>query len=149
MTFRSPTRTGPKSRRRTSHGRRATTGWASWITFAGVLMIILGVFQAIEGLVALFNSDFYLVGADGLVIDVDFGVWAWAHLLIGVAAAATGAGLLKGNMVARVVAVVLAVLSAVANLMFLAAFPLWAAVVITIDVIVIYAVVVHGHELKA
>jgi hypothetical protein len=149
MTYRSPTRTGPKSGHQATHGRQAATGWARWLTFAGVLMIILGVFQAIEGLVALFNSDFYLVGADGLVVNVDFGVWAWVHLLIGVAAAAAGAGLLKGNMAARVFTVVLAFLSAVVNLAFIAAFPLWATVAITIDVIVIYAVIVHGDEVKA
>ena len=148
MTYRSPTGTGPRSRHRGTRGRRVANRWASWITFAGVLMIILGVFQAIEGLVALFNSDFYLVDAEGLVVNVDFSVWAWVHLILGAAAAATGAGLLKGNMVARVVAVVLAGLSAVANLVFIAAFPLWAIVAITIDVIVIYAIVVHGRELK-
>jgi tetrahydromethanopterin S-methyltransferase subunit F len=148
MTYRSPTRTGPKSGHRATHDRRATTGWAGWVTFAGVLMLILGVSQALEGLVALFNSDYYVVGADGLAVNLDFTTWAWVHLLIGVAAAATGAGLLKGNMVARIVAVAIAVLSAIVNLMFLAAFPLWATVVITIDIIVIYAVVVHGHELK-
>jgi hypothetical protein len=124
------------------------TGWAGWVTFAGIMMILLGFFQAIEGLVAVFNSDYYLVGASGLVLGLDFTTWGWLHLGIGVIAVGAGFGLLAGNTAARVVAVAFAFLSAVANLAFIAAFPLWSTVVITIDVIVIYAIIVHGRELR-
>ena len=124
------------------------TGWAGWVTFAGMMMILLGFFQAIEGLVAIFNSDYYLVGASGLVLSMDFTTWGWLHLGIGIIAVVAGFGLLAGNAAARVVAVVFAFISAVANLAFIAAYPLWSTVVITIDVIVIYAVMVHGRELR-
>jgi len=124
------------------------TGWAGWVTFAGIIMILLGFFEAIEGLVAIFNSDYYLVGTSGLVLSMDFTTWGWLHLGIGVIAVAAGFGLLAGNTAARIVAVVFAFISAVANLAFIPAFPLWATIVITIDVIVIYAVVVHGRELR-
>jgi len=124
------------------------TGWAGWVSFAGIMMILLGIFQAIEGLVAIFNSDYYLVGTSGLVLSMDFTTWGWLHLGIGVIAVAAGFGLLAGNTAARVVAVVFAGVSAIANLTFIAAFPLWATVIITIDIIVIYAVVVHGRELR-
>ncbi|MGZ6259082.1 MAG: DUF7144 family membrane protein, partial [Candidatus Limnocylindrales bacterium] len=69
-------------------------------------------------------------------------------LVLGVVVALTGIGLLAGNVVARVVGVVLAAVSALVNLAFIAAYPLWSAIVITIDVVVIYAIVVHGAELK-
>lgn len=127
---------------------RMVTGWAGWVSFAGIMMILLGIFQAIEGLVAIFNSDYYLVGTSGLVLSMDFTTWGWLHLGIGVIAVGAGFGLLAGNTAARVVAVVFAGVSAIANLTFIAAFPLWATVIITIDVIVIYAVVVHGRELR-
>jgi hypothetical protein len=144
-----------RARRSRSHGRShgrshlgMVTGWVGWISFAAILLILLGFFQAIEGLVALFNSDFYLVAPSGLVVDVDFTTWGWVLLITGLLAFGTGFGLLAGNIVARVLGIAFAALSAVVHLVFIAAFPLWAAVVITIDVIVIYAIAVHGHEVR-
>jgi hypothetical protein len=146
----------------TSHSERGTsspassssvdatdvTGWVGWVAFAGIMLIMLGIFQAIEGLVALFDQGYYLVRPNGLVINIDYTAWGWVHLIVGVLAAVAGFGLLAGNIVARVVGVVLALLSAVLNLAFLAAYPIWSTIVIAVDVIVIYAIVVHGRELK-
>lgn len=128
------------------HGK--TTKWTEWVAFASVMMMLLGALQVLEGLVAILDDEFYFVDANGLVVNMDFTVWGWVHLGIGVIIVAAGVGLRTGNVVARVLGVLFAVLSAVANLLFIAAFPLWAAVVITVDVIVIYAIVVHGNELK-
>jgi hypothetical protein len=124
------------------------SGWAGWVVFAGIMMIMLGAFQVIEGLVALFDQGYYLVAPSGLVLSVDYNTWGWAHLIIGVLAVATGIGLIASNMLARVVGVILAVISAILNLVFIAAYPVWSTIVIAIDVIVIYAIVVHGRELK-
>ena len=82
-------------------------------------------------------------------LDVDYNTWGWVHLIIGILAIATGAGLIAGNMVARVAGIVLAVISAILNLVFIPAYPVWSTVVIAVDVIVIYAIVVHGQELKS
>jgi uncharacterized membrane protein len=124
------------------------TGWAGWVTFAGIMLILLGSFQTIEGLVAIFKNGYYLVGPEGLVVNVDYTTWGWTHLIIGILAILTGAGLLAGNTAARVAGVVLAALSAIVNLAFLAAYPVWSTIIIAVDVIVIYAIVVHGRELK-
>jgi hypothetical protein len=124
------------------------TGWVGWVVFAGLMMIMLGFFQAIEGLVAIFDDGYYLVRPDGLVVNVDYTTWGWLHLIVGVLAVAAGVGLIAGNIVARVVAVVLALLSAVLNLVFIAAYPVWSTIVIAVDVIVIYAIIVHGRELQ-
>ena len=113
------------------------------------MLIMLGTFQVIQGLVALFDDGFYLVRLDGLVVDVDYNTWGWIHLVIGVVGVLTGMGLLAGNMAARVVGVVIAFLSALVNLAFISAYPVWSAILITLDVIVIYAIIVHGRELKA
>lgn len=124
------------------------SGWTGWIVFAGVMMIMLGAFQAVEGLVALFDDGFFLVRPDGLVVDVDYNTWGWVHLIIGVVGVVVGIGLLAGNMAARILGVIVASLSALANLAFISAYPIWSVVMITIDVIVIYAIIVHGRELK-
>jgi hypothetical protein len=123
------------------------SGWLGWVFFAGVLMIMVGVLQVTEGLVALFDDGYYVVGADQLALPVDYTVWGWVHLLVGVLAVLIGIGLLTGNMVARGAAVCLATFSALASLAFVAAAPAWSVIVIAVDVLVIYAVVVHGGEL--
>jgi hypothetical protein len=124
------------------------TAWAGWVVFAGAMLIMLGTFQIIQGIVALFDDGFYLVGSDGLVVDVDYNTWGWIHIVIGVVGVLTGVGLLAGNMAARVVGVGVAFLSAIVNLAFISAYPIWSTILITLDVIVIYAIIVHGRELK-
>jgi hypothetical protein len=129
--------------------RTRTTGWVGWVFFAGIMMITLGAFQAIEGLVALLNDTYYLVGSSGLVISLDYTAWGWVHLILGVVAVLIGLGVLAGSTAARIGGILLAVLSAIVNLTFIAAYPLWSIIVIAIDVIVIYALAVHGREVRS
>jgi len=124
------------------------TAWAGWVVFGGVMLMMLGAFQVIEGLVALFDDGFYLVRQNGLVVDVNYNTWGWIHLLIGVVAVLSGLGLLAGNMVARIVGVVAAAFSALVNWAFVSAYPVWSIIMIALDVIVIYAIIAHGRELK-
>jgi len=124
------------------------TGWTGWITFAGAMMILLGIFQAITGLVALFNDDYYHVRPNGMVLHVDYTVWGIVHLLIGVTVFLAGLGVLTGNTLARGIGVVLAMLSAVVNMTYVAAQPAWALTIVAVDVFVIYALVVHGAEMR-
>jgi hypothetical protein len=124
------------------------TAWTGWVVFAGVMLIMLGSFQIIQGLVALFDDGFYLVRSNGLVVDVDYNTWGWVHTGIGIIGVLAGLGLLAGNMAARIVGIVIAFLSALVNLAFLSAYPVWSTIMITVDVIVIYAIIVHGRELK-
>jgi hypothetical protein len=129
--------------------QRQMTAWAGWAIFAGVMMIILGIFSVISGLVAIFNDDWFLVTERGLVLNYDYTVWGWVHLVLGIIIAAAGAGVLGGRLWARALGIVLAGLSAVFNLAFIAAYPVWSVIIIAIDVFVIYALAVHGDELKA
>jgi hypothetical protein len=124
------------------------TGWVGWITFAGVMMIMVGSFQAMMGLVALFKSDYYVVTSSDLLVTVSYDSWGWAHLILGALVAATGFGVMAGQMWARVVGVALVALAALVNMAFLAAYPVWAVTLIALDVLVIYALVVHGREMK-
>ncbi|WP_029432178.1 hypothetical protein [Blastococcus sp. URHD0036] len=139
----------------TSHSRTQgaytedrTTGWVGWIFFAAVMLMLMGGFQIIQALVALFDDGFYLVRENGLVVDVDYNLWGWVHLVIGIVAVLGGVGLLAGNMAARILGVGVAFLSALVNLAFISAYPVWSTIIIVLDVIVIFAIVVHGRELK-
>jgi hypothetical protein len=125
------------------------TGWTGWIAFASFMMFMLGTFQVIQGVVAIFDDGYYAVTENGLLLNVDYTAWGWVHLLLGLLIIAAGAGLLAGNMAARILAVALAGLSAILNLAFIEAKPIWSIIVITIDVLVIYSVTVHGRELRS
>jgi hypothetical protein len=123
------------------------TAWTGWVVFAGVMLMLVGVFQLIDGLVALFDDGYYVVRPDGLVVNVDYTAWGWLHLVIGIVALGAGFGLLAGRMWARIVAIGVAGLSAIVNFAFIGAYPVWSVILITIDVLVIYAVAAHGREL--
>jgi hypothetical protein len=125
------------------------TGWAAWITFAAVLLVLIGLFAVMEGVTALLSDDFYQVRPDALFVAAGYAVWGWVHLVLGVVGILTGAGLMRGIRVARVVAVVYAAVSALVHLAFLPAYPIWSALVIAFDVVVIYAVTVHGQEVAS
>jgi len=112
------------------------------------MMIMVGILHAIEGFVALFKDDYYLVRSSGLVINVDYTGWGWVHLILGLAVAATGAALFTGRMWARVIGIILAAVSIVANFSFSSAYPIWSLILITVDFLIIYALIVHGREIR-
>ena len=124
------------------------TAWVGWIAFAGIMMVLVGSFHAIQGLVALFRDEVFLVGRSGLVVNVDYTAWGVTHIIGGALLVAAGVWVFRGKVWARTVGVVLAMLSAVVNVGFLAAYPVWSTIMIAVDVLVIWALTVHGGELK-
>lgn len=125
------------------------TGWVGWVVFAAMIMIMVGSFQVIMGLTALFNSGYYAVPSQDLLVSVNYTGWGWTHIALGALAIAAAFGLLAGQMWARIVGIAMALVSAVVNLAFMGAYPLWSITVITLDVLVIYAIAAHGREMKA
>jgi hypothetical protein len=126
----------------------AQTGWVGWVVFGAMMMILLGSFHAIAGLVALFDETYFVATNQELVVTVSYDTWGWVHLIGGLIALAAGFGLFTGATWARVLGVAVAMLSAIVNLAFLAAFPIWALMMITLSVLVVYAVTAHGAEIK-
>lgn len=123
---------------------RATTGPTSgWVKFAGYLMIIAGLFQAIVGLVAIFDPGLY-IATDNALWLLDYTQWGWAHFILGIIVTAAGGALLAGRMWGRILAIILAVISALANFAFIWAYPIWSLLIIFIDVMIIYSVAMHG-----
>jgi hypothetical protein len=129
--------------------RQGPTMWAGFAVFGGIMLLMLGGFQMIEGFVAIVKDEYYLVTRNGLLLNVDYTTWGWTHLLIGLIAVAAGLGILLGQMWARIVGIIIAVISALANIAFLSAYPIWSTIIIATDVLVIYALAVHGRELKS
>jgi hypothetical protein len=81
-------------------------------------------------------------------VVVDMTQWGWIHLAIGVVAVLAGVGLFTGNLAARMVGVVVAGISLLANFLFLPAYPIWALSIMAVDVLVIWALIVHGGEMR-
>lgn len=126
----------------------ARTGWTGWIAFAGVMMVIGGALHAFYGLVAALSDDW--VGwnnVDNVFFDVN--AWGWIAIIVGVIVVLCGIGVFSGNVLARTVGVLLAALSLVNNFFFIPVYPIWAIIVIVIDILVIWALIVHGSEMRS
>ncbi|KAB7743123.1 hypothetical protein GA707_15435 [Nostocoides sp. F2B08] len=108
-------------------------------------MIIGGVMQALQGLVALFNDTFYVVGEEYL-FQFDVTAWGWIHLLLGIVVAVAGFSLLQGATWARVVAIVVASVSILVNFVWMPFYPLWSMIIIALGIAVIWALSMHGRD---
>jgi hypothetical protein len=123
---------------------RARQRNAGWVRFAAVMLVMIGVFQIVTGLSALLRRETFLVPKDRLILNVDYAAWGWLYIALGVVALAAAAGVSRRRPWAGVAGICLAVLSAVSNLGFLPVRPFTAAAVITLNVLVIYGITVHG-----
>jgi hypothetical protein len=130
--------------------RHTSSAWVGWIGFAGVVMILSGVFQAIEGLVGIFRQAFYVAAHNSsqVLIVNNVHAWGWINLIVGVVVMLAGISLFTGATWARVVAVLLALGSAIVNMLYLPLYPVWSILCIALSVTVIYAVMAHGAELN-
>jgi hypothetical protein len=127
--------------------QREVTGWVGWIVFAAVIMVMMGVFSIIGGLIAIFD-DSWREGALGQYAEATANTWGWTALILGVLVLFAAFGILKGATWARVVAVILTALQAIAHFGTVRGYPVWSFIVIVLCVFVIYALTVHGGELR-
>ena len=126
------------------------TGWVGWIGFAGVMMILSGIFQAIAGIIEIFNQGFVAVtNSDQILVLHNIQSWGWVNLIIGAIVFLAGLSLFSGAAWARVIAVIIAAGAAISNLLSIGIYPFWSLIGLTLSVLVIYAVIVHGDELRA
>jgi hypothetical protein len=118
---------------------QAVSPWAHGIVvFAGVVMIVGGAFQALEGLAGIVH-DQYLVVLPNYIYAFDITVWGVIHLLVGLGLLVIGVSLLRGKTWARIAGVIAAAVSAIVNFAWLPYSPWWAVILIVIDVLVIWA----------
>jgi hypothetical protein len=126
----------------TSRASRADSTEGAWATgialFAAMLLLMIGTFQAFQGLSAILKDNVYVAGLD-YVYTFDLTAWGWIHLIVGAIAVITGVGLFFDQGWARVVGLTLAVISALLNFMFIPYYPVWSLVVIAFDVAAVWA----------
>jgi magnesium-transporting ATPase (P-type) len=132
--------TGPRTQatriQRDTGGVTARAG-SGWVFFAGTVLFIVGTFNVIWGLTALFNDTALTVGEEGLIVW-DFTAWGWIHIILGIVMILTAIGLFGGQGWARWTAVVFAMVNAIAEIGWMTTYPLWSVLIITLNFVVIY-----------
>jgi hypothetical protein len=121
---------------------RQPTGWT---VFAGALLLIVGSLDALWGLAAILNDDVILVGGQGVII-ADATAWGWIHLILGSIVASSGLGLFAGAEWARWTAIFVVIINAIAQIAWFPAAPLWAFLMILLDVTIIYQLTARWEE---
>jgi hypothetical protein len=122
--------------------QRDVTGWVGWIVFAAVIMVMLGVFAIIGGLIAILDDHY------SEYVNSVANTWGWTTLILGVLTLFAAFGILRGATWARIVAVVMASLVAIDHFTTVRGYPIWSMIVILLCIFVIYALIVHGRELN-
>ncbi|WP_405010892.1 hypothetical protein [Kitasatospora sp. NBC_01539] len=120
-----------------------------WVTglvlFAGVIMMVNGVIDLFQGIVAVAQDDL-IVTTPNYVFRWDVTAWGWIHIALGVVLAVVGIGVLRGMTWARYTGIAVAALSGIVNFLWLPYYPLWALVVLALDVFVIWALAVYRQD---
>jgi hypothetical protein len=126
----------------------AEKSYSGWAAFAGVVMFIVGSLDAIWGLGGILNDDVTVVGGHGAII-ADLTTWGWVHLILGSIVALTGVGLILGKQEARLLAIFFVTVNAIAQIVWFPAAPLWAFLIIVLDVTILYQLTVRWDRQAA
>ena len=129
--------------------RPEPSSWIGWIIFAALMLVLLGIFQLTAGLVAVLDEDYFEhTGVAPLFLAVDQQTWGVLQVILGSLSILTGAGLLRGIAVARAVGFGVVLLGALTSLLAVGAYPVWSMLLIAVDVCILYAITVHGGEMR-
>jgi hypothetical protein len=124
------------------------TTWAGWVFFAGVMLLVTGVLNVVEGFVALSQSTRVVMVEDKLYM-IDISGWGWALVVFGAVMLVSGIGLFAASSAARVAAIVIVGVHAAVQVFWLGAYPVWSMLMIALDTVVLYALTVRWQEVRA
>jgi hypothetical protein len=129
--------------------RAHSAGWVVGLSlFAGVMMIISGVFNAMEGVVAVARNEVY-AATPRYIFSFDLTTWGWIHIILGIIVLAAGFGVITGQLWGRVVGITIAALIMLANFAFIPYYPIWSLLIIALNVFVIWALCVYNRDTAA
>ncbi len=129
--------------------QRQVSAWAvGWTIFAAVMLMLLGIFQFFAGLAALLKDDILVLGEE-YVFRFNLTAWGWIHVIVAIILFIAGLGVLTGNVLARIVGVLVAGAAMIVNFAWLPWYPLWGIVMIIVSGAVIWALTVHGRDITA
>ena len=131
-----------------AHGA-GTAGWVVGLSlFAGIMMMITGLFNAMEGIVALARNEIYAI-TPRYIFAFDLTTWGWIQLILGILVLAAGVGVMTGQLWGRVVGITIAALTMLANFAFIPYYPIWPLMIIALNVFVIWALCVYDRDAAA
>jgi hypothetical protein len=128
---------------------RPSGAWAGWITFAAVILTLVGTLTLIQGFLALFDDGYFVVPREEDLLLLEFSAWGAIMLFWGALLVVAGLSLAAGRAWARWVAVIVACLHVIVQIGFLSAYPIWSAIMILLDVVVIFALTARWDEAQA
>jgi hypothetical protein len=117
-----------------------------WVTFAGILLLIVGTLNVIEGIAAIDKASFFV--ANTHYIAGDLKAWGWTVLFLGIAEIIIGLGVMARNQFSRWAGVTILGLNSIAQLMMIPAYPFWSLAIFSLDILAIYGLVAYGHRLS-
>src|SRR3954466_1876753 len=126
---------------------RHPSAWVGWIVFAAVLMCLSGAFNIVTGLIAVFSDHVY-VDTPGSSVVLDVTAWGWVQVVWGLVIIITALSLAQGHAWGRIVAVLVVGFNTLTQLLEMPAYPFYSLLIITVDLLILWAVVVHGDELR-
>ncbi len=124
-----------------SHSR--PTSDSGWAVFAGVLFLLDGIFHAMWGIAAIANDDNFV--SDELLFG-DLTLWGIFYLVVGALQLFAAWLIAQSRRSGQMLGLVLAGLSAINAMFSFAAYPLWSATILVLDLLVIYGLAVHGDD---
>jgi vacuolar-type H+-ATPase subunit I/STV1 len=122
------------------------SGWVGWVMFGGMMLVLLGMAHMCLGALAVFEPKMLAGTRPDDLLDVSLTVLAWAHLILGAGAVVTGVALIRGLRWARIVAIIVSLITILLSFFFASVYPVWAVVVIVLSGLVLYATAAHGRE---
>jgi hypothetical protein len=123
------------------------SSWAvGYSVFAATMLMMVGAFHAMAGLVGIVDDEFYVVTQEW-VFELDVTTWGWVHLIGGVLVVLAGLSILKGHMYGRIIGTIAAAISMLVNFAWLPYQPWWSILMIALSVAVIWALTVHGRDI--
>jgi hypothetical protein len=119
---------------------------SGWITFAGVMALLAGGYNALSGIAALADDDTLAAQAREVLYGIDLTAWGWFWLIVGVVQLITGVLILQRNTWGFWLGVTFAGLSAMLTVIVMFVFPLWAIAVLAIDFLVLFGLLTQSDE---
>ncbi len=133
----------PQSQYENYYEQERGTGW---VTFAGVMLLVLGTINFIEGIAAISNAHFFVANANYVISGLN--TWGWVALCIGVIQWAIGLGVFARNQFSRWAGVFILALNSIAQLLMMPAYPFWSLCVFAIDILAIYGLIAYGQHIS-
>ena len=127
---------------------RDVRGPTGLVVFAGVMMVLVGFLNFFYGLAAIVNDEVVVVGGHGALI-ADLTTWGWIHLVAGIVVFIAAFGVLTGAVWGRIVGVMVALISAIISFAFVPYYPVWSLIIVGVDIVVIWALTVHGRDISS